>query len=111
VDSGAGPVTLEGVDSERIEVDSQSGDVDVAARITRTREASIVSLIGDVVFRVNPTTPFELKAESADGSVKHRDLSAEVIDEEKGSLHLMRGNGGASLEVRTGKGAVTIRQL
>jgi DUF4097 and DUF4098 domain-containing protein YvlB len=111
IDSGAGAVFLDGVDSEKIRVDSQSGEVDVAARITRTREASIISRVGNVTFRVNPTTPFELTAESENGSVKHRNLSAEVIDEEKNSIHLIRGKGGAALEIRTGKGSVVIRAI
>jgi hypothetical protein len=111
IDSGAGAVFLDGVDSEKIRVESQSGEVDVAARITRTREASIISRVGNVTFRVNPTTPFELTAESENGSVKHRNLSAEVIDEEKNSIHLIRGKGGAALEIRTGKGSVVIRAI
>ncbi|HXV76602.1 MAG TPA: DUF4097 family beta strand repeat-containing protein [Candidatus Polarisedimenticolaceae bacterium] len=111
VDSGAGAVLLDRVDSETIRVDSESGVIDVAARLTRTREASIISRVGDVTLRVNPTTPFELKAEAESGSVRHRDLAAEVIDEEKNSVHLTRGKGGAAVEIRTGKGAVTIRAI
>ena len=38
-------------------------------------------------------------------------VEAEVVDEEKNSLHLMRGKGGANIEVNTGKGAVVIRAI
>jgi len=108
VDSGAGPVRLTDIDAESLTVDSESGAIDVAARITRTREASIQSADGDVTLRVNRTTPFELRAASEAGSVKHRDLAAEVVDEEKNSLHLVRGKGGAALSVTTGKGEVVV---
>jgi DUF4097 and DUF4098 domain-containing protein YvlB len=112
VDSGVGGVHLDGVDSVNIEVASESGDVDIAALLTRTKQASIRSAVGNVTLRVNKTTPFELKAFADSGSVKHRDVSAEVIDEEKNSLHLLRGNkGGAALEINTGKGAVMIRPI
>ncbi len=111
VDSGSGGVFLEGVDSVAFEVSSESGQVEVAAKITRTREASIINELGNVVLRVNPRTPFELRALSKSGSVKHRDLSAEILDEEKNALHLQRGKGGAALEVTTGKGEVVIRSI
>jgi hypothetical protein len=111
VESGAGGVQLADVDSVSLDVDSESGGVDVAARITRTREASIVASSGDVTLRVNRASPFELRAVADAGSVKHRDLAAEVVDEEKNSVHLMRGSGGCSVQVRTGKGEVMIREI
>jgi hypothetical protein len=109
VDSGGGDVRLSEIDVEKLDVESESGTIDLAARLTRTREASIRSADGDVTLRINPTTPFELRAASATGSVKHRDLAAEIIEEEKNSVHLARGKGGAALEVSTGKGEVLIR--
>ena len=109
-ESGVGAVRLTGLDAERFHVASESGPIDVAAKITRTREAKLASTGGDVTLRVNPTTPFELRAVSETGSVKHRDLAAEVVEEEKNSLHLVRGSGGgATLEVNTGKGEVLVR--
>ena len=108
-ESGVGAVRLTGLDAERFKVASETGAIDVAAKITRTREASLKSTDGDVTLRVNPTTPFELRAASATGSVKHRDLAAKVVEEEKNSLHLVRGTGGAALEVNTGKGEVLVR--
>jgi DUF4097 and DUF4098 domain-containing protein YvlB len=111
VDSGVGGVYLDDVDSVNVAVASESGEVDISTLLTRTREASIRSATGNVTLRVNKTTPFELRAFAESGSVKHRDVSAEVIDEEKNSLHLMRGKGGAALEVNTGKGAVMIRPI
>jgi DUF4097 and DUF4098 domain-containing protein YvlB len=111
VDSGVGGVYLDDVDSVNVAVASESGEVDISTLLTRTRAASIRSATGNVTLRVNKTTPFELRAFAESGSVKHRDVSAEVIDEEKNSLHLMRGKGGAALEVNTGKGAVMIRPI
>ena len=112
VDSGAGGVHLDDVDSVSVSVASESGEVDIATLLTRTREASIRSTTGNVTLRVNKTTPFELRALAESGSVKHRDVSAEIIDEEKNSLHLIRGKaGGAALEINTGKGAVMIRPI
>jgi len=111
IDSGVGGVFLEDVDSVALQVASDSGAVDVAAKITRTREASIKSKVGDVTLRVSRATPFELKALSDSGSVKHRDLSAEILDMEKNAVHLQRGQGGATLEVSTGKGEVMIRAI
>jgi len=110
VESGVGSVRLTELDAESFHVASESGAIDVAAKITRTKEASLESAAGDVTLRVNPTTPFELRAASETGSVKHRDLAAKVVEEEKNSLHLVRGSGGgASLEVNTGKGEVVVR--
>jgi len=112
VDSGAGGVHLDDVDSVSLAVVSESGEVDIATLLTRTREASIRSATGNVTLRVNKSTPFELRALAESGSVKHRDVSAEVIDEEKNSLHLIRGKaGGATLEINTGKGTVMIRPI
>jgi len=111
VDSGVGGIHLDGVDTVSMEVASESGEVDISTLLTRTREASIRAAAGNVTLRVNKTTPFELKAFAETGSVKHRDVSAEVVDEEKNSLHLMRGKGGANIEVNTGKGAVMIRPI
>ena len=108
VDSGEGAVRLSGIDAQSLKVDSRSGAIDVAARITRTREATIQSAEGNVTLRLNPTTPFDLHAESQAGTVKHRDLAAEVVAEEKNSLHLVRGKGGAALRVTTGKGEVLV---
>lgn len=112
VDSGAGSVHLEDVDSVSVNVASESGEVDISTLLTRTREASIRSATGNVTLRVNKSTPFELRALAESGSVKHRDVSAKVIDEEKNSLHMIRGkSGGAALEINTGKGAVMIRPI
>jgi len=112
VDSGAGGVFLDDVDSVSVTVASESGEVDISTLLTRTREASIRAAMGNVTLRVNKTTPFELRALAESGSVKHRDVSAEVIDEEKNSLHMIRGKGGgATLEINTGKGAVMIRPI
>ena len=109
-ESGVGAVRLIGLDAERFHVASETGEIDIAAKITRTREASLKSTAGDVTLRVNPTTPFELRAASETGSVKYRDLAAEVVEEEKNSLHLVRGSGGgAALVVNTGKGEVLVR--
>ena len=108
-ESGVGAVRLAGLDAERFSVASETGEIDVAAKITRTREASLKSTGGDVTLRVNPTTPFELRAASETGSVKYRDLAAQVVAEEKNSLHLVRGSGGAALQVSTGKGEVLVR--
>jgi DUF4097 and DUF4098 domain-containing protein YvlB len=112
IDSGAGGVRLENVDSVSVAVASESGEVDIATLLTRTREATIKAAAGNVTLRVNKTTPFELHALAESGSVKHRDLRAEVVDEEKNSLHLIRGSGaGAAVEINTGKGAVMIRGI
>ena len=112
VDSGAGGVHLVGVDAVKMTVASESGEVDIETLLTRTREASIRLTTGNVTLRINRTTPFELRALAESGSVKHRDVSAEIIDEEKNSLHLKRGkDGGAALEINTGKGTVMIRPI
>jgi len=109
VESGTGGVRFADLDAVAFDVASGSGLVDLGLRITRTREASVRTDSGNVVLRVNPTTPFALHAESDTGSVQHKDVAAEVLDLEKNRVHLQRGSGGAELRITSSKGDVLVR--
>jgi len=109
VESGTGGVRLAGVDTVAVDVTTGSGLVDLGLRITRTREASVRTDSGNVVLRINPTTPFLFHAESGAGSVQHRDVAVEVLELEKHRMRLQRGHGGADLRVTSARGDVFLR--
>jgi DUF4097 and DUF4098 domain-containing protein YvlB len=108
VDAQSGPVELEELDTRRFEVNTGSGNVDLAARLQRTREATIRSASGNVVLRVGNLAPFDLEARSDSGSVK-TDGSFEVAQREKTEATVRRGTGGAALRVDTTSGEVAIK--
>ncbi len=109
IESGTGGVRLADLDTVAFDVASGSGLVDLGLRITRTREASVRTETGNVVLRVNPTTPFLLQAESTTGSVQHRDVAAEILELDKHRMRLQRGRGGADLRITSAKGDVLLR--
>jgi hypothetical protein len=109
VESATGGVRLADVDTVAFDVASGSGLVDLGLRITRTREASVRTDTGNVVLRVNPTTPFLLHAESTTGSVQHKDVAVEILEQDKRRMRLQRGQGGADLRVTSDRGDVFVR--
>jgi len=106
-----GQVKLDEVEPARLSVESESGSVDLGTQMKRLRHAEIRSGSGNVILRLGTFAPFELKAESASGSVKTKELSVEVLAEGKGVAHLRRGSGGTEWNVTTQRGGVTIRRL
>jgi hypothetical protein len=109
VESVGGDVQLTGFEPERADVRTGSGQVDLATRLRRTREALIRSTSGDVTLRVGELTYFDLRAETKSGSVKTLGLVLDQVGQDGGAAHLQRGRGGADLRVWATGGSVTVR--
>ena len=102
---------LEGLEPVTMEISSDTGDVELATELKRTKEASIRSTSGDVTVRLGSFAYFQLEATSPNGAVKGSGVNVEVDQFEKNTAKLTRGNGGASLSVESQSGTIVIRPL
>ncbi len=106
VRTASGNLALRGVDPAILALGSDSGKIDLATRLKRTREADIHAATGDVTLRVGELAYFDLEADSK--SVKSWGLELEALTADGSQSHHRRGNGGAALRVRSG-GELTVR--
>jgi DUF4097 and DUF4098 domain-containing protein YvlB len=112
VETASGNVELEDLEPASFQVTTDSGDIDLASALTRTREGSIRTESGDVTLRVGRLTPFDLRAAAGSGSVKTRGVALDLVEEGEEGAHFRRRSGGVALLVETGaKGKVLVREL
>ncbi len=109
--TGSGKVLLEGLEPESMTISSDTGDVELATELKRTKEGTIRSATGDVTVRLGTFASFRLEASSPQGAVKGSGVNVEVDQFEKNAASLVRGTGGASLNVESESGQIVIRPL
>jgi hypothetical protein len=109
--TGSGKVSLDGLDPESMEISSDTGDLDLATELKRTKQATIRSASGNVTVRLGTFASFQLEATSTEGSVKGSGVNVEIDQFEKNAAKLARGSGGATLSVESESGQIVIRPL
>jgi len=109
--TGSGKVSLDGLEPESMEISSDTGDLDLATELKRTKQANIRSASGNVTVRLGTFAPFQLEATSTEGSVKGDGVNVEVDQFEKNAAKLARGKGGADVSVESQSGQIVIRPL
>jgi len=109
--TGSGRIELAGVESVSMNVTSDTGDLDLATELKKTREMSIRSVTGNVTMRLGTFASFQLEATSPKGVVKGSGINVEVDQFEKNAATLARGNGGPKLSVESESGLIVIRPL
>lgn len=109
--TGSGKVLLEGLEPESMKISSDTGDVELATELKRTKEGTIRSATGNVTVRLGTFAPFRLEASSPEGAVKGSGVNVEVDQFEKNAAKLERGSGGANLSVESKSGQIVIRPL
>ena len=107
--TATGEVSLQTVESASVEIEGGSGAIELGSLLKKLRAASVRSDSGDVTVRLGALAPFELRAESASGSVNSRLDSAKVLEQGKHRAHVQRGTGGAKLKVESEKGSVVLK--
>ncbi|NIM64286.1 MAG: DUF4097 family beta strand repeat protein, partial [Acidobacteria bacterium] len=95
--TGSGKMIFERLEPEAMVIRSDTGDLELATELKRTRDATISSTSGNVTVRLGTFAPFRLEANSPDGAVKGSGVNVEVDQFEKNSAKLARGSGGANL--------------
>lgn len=109
--TGSGKMLLEGVEPESMTISSDTGDVELATELKRTREATIRTATGNVTVRLGTFASFQLEATSTKGEVKGSGVNVDIDQFEKNTAKLTRGNGGAKLSVESQSGQIVIKPL
>ena len=109
--TGSGKVLLEGLEPVSMKITSDTGSVELATELKRTKKAVIRSSSGDVIVRLGTFASFRLEATSATGEVKGSGVNVTVDQFEKNTARLARGKGGAQLNVESQSGKIVIRPL
>jgi hypothetical protein len=92
-----------------MDIRTASGDIDMAFRIRKARDAAIRSDTGDVVLRVSEKLSFELTAETKKGEVKLLGMDMEMLEQDGLVSRYKAGNGGVNVTVSTPGGELTVR--
>ncbi len=109
VESGAGNVSFAELVPVTMDIRTVSGDIDLAFRIRKARDAVIRSDTGDVVLRVSEKLSFELTAETKKGEVKLLGRTRKMLEQDGLLSRYKAGSGGVNVTVSTPGGALTVR--
>lgn len=92
-----------------MDVRTGSGDIDMAFRIRKARNAAVRSDSGDVVLRMNERLSFGLTAETKKGEVKLLGMNLELLEQDGLTSRYKAGSGGVDVTVHTPGGELTVR--
>jgi DUF4097 and DUF4098 domain-containing protein YvlB len=109
VENGAGNVAFVDLVPVSMDVRTGSGDVDLAFRIRKARNASIHTDTGDVVLRMNERLSFGLTAETKKGEVTLLGMNLELLEQNGLTSRYKAGSGGVDVAVTAPGGQLTVR--
>ena len=103
-----GDITLDGAEAESLELATGEGDVNIATNLNRMRKCRLSAGSGDVKLRFGTAAPFRLHSRLASGSVRSKLPMTDVARPSREEAVIRRGSGGAEIEVRIGRGDVSV---
>lgn len=109
VNNLAGDVSFIDLVPVNMDVRTGSGDIDVAFRIRKARNAAIRSDSGNVVLRINERLSFGLIAETKKGEVKLLGMNLELLEQDGLTGRYKAGSGGVDVTVNAPGGELTVR--
>ena len=104
-----GDITFEDLVPVNLDIRTGSGDIDIAFRIRKARNASIRSDSGDVVLRMNERLSFGLTAETKKGEVQLLGMNMELLEQDGMTSRYRAGSGGVDVTVNVPGGELTVR--
>ena len=84
------------------------GDVDITTNLNRTRKCRLSAGSGDMKLRFGTVAPFRLHTRLASGSVRSKLPKTDLARPSREEATVRRGSGGAEIEVRIGRGDVSV---
>jgi DUF4097 and DUF4098 domain-containing protein YvlB len=109
VNNLAGDVNFTGLIPVHMDIRTGSGDIDIAFRIRKARNAAIHSDRGDVVLRMNERLSFGLTAETKKGEVNLLGMDLELLEQDGLTSRYKAGSGGVDVAVTAPGGQLTVR--
>lgn len=103
-----GDITLEDVEAQSLDLATGEGDLNITTNLNRTRKCRLSAGSGDMKLRFGTVTPFRLHSRLASGSVRSKLAATEVVRPSREEAVVRRGSGGAEIEVRIGRGDVSV---
>jgi hypothetical protein len=106
--TGEGDLFLSGLEAERYELSTTSGNLTVLTNLDRAKGAALRTGSGNVLVRVGRNAPFRMEIATVSGAVRAEGEAIRITSPSKTTATVERGTGGVEIRVETASGSVRV---